>query len=253
MKKKIQKLIAHLGYGSRRKIESYIRNKSILVNGKVVTIGDRYDYKSIKQLNINGKEIRVDKLSVINARLILYNKPEGEICSRDDFYVNNSVFNRLPILKNNRWISIGRLDLNSSGLLLFTTDGDIAHRFMHPSFQIKREYLVRVFGKISEKKISILSSGVKIQNKYCKFSSIECVKRKKNMWFKVSLYEGRNREVRRLWNAVNVQVSRLIRIRYGDFTLPKTLPLKKWIELNLNDLVCSQETNTKLINRYMKY
>jgi len=236
MKQKIQKLIAHLGHGSRRKIESYIRNKSILVNGKIVTIGDRYECKHIKRISILGIDINIDKLSTIDSRLILYNKPEGEICSRYDFYTHNSVFNRLPVLKNNRWISIGRLDLNSSGLLLFTTDGDIAHRFMHPSFNIKREYLVRVFGKINEKKLSMLSSGINIQNKCCKFSSIKCVKRKKNMWFKVSLYEGRNREVRRLWNAVNVQVSRLIRIRYGDFILPKTLSYQKWIELSLDNL-----------------
>ncbi|QCI19347.1 pseudouridine synthase [Buchnera aphidicola] len=240
MKKKIQKLIAHLGYGSRRKIERCILNQDILVNGKIVTIGDRYDCKSIKRLTIRGIDISLDKLSVIDARLILYNKPEGEICSRFNFYDNSSVFNRLPVLKNNRWISIGRLDLNSSGLLLFTTDGDIAHRFMHPRFKIKREYLVRVFGQINEKKLSMLSSGIKIQNRYCKFSSIECVKRKKNMWFKVSLYEGRNREVRRLWNAVNVKVSRLIRIRYGDFVLPKTLPAKKWIELSLDNSVFSK-------------
>ncbi|VFP88277.1 Ribosomal large subunit pseudouridine synthase B [Buchnera aphidicola (Cinara piceae)] len=230
MKEKIQKILSNSGLGSRRSIEKKIRNKLIKINGKIVLLGERFIKKDIQYIILNNKKILL-KTDIV--KIIIYNKPIGEICTNKDQYNRITVFKKLPKLIDSKWISIGRLDMNTSGLLLFTNYGELAYRLMHPSYQIKREYLVRVFGKISKKKIFILKQGIKIGNSISKFNEIINLNyQKKNQWFKVSLLQGKNKEVRLLWLSVGIQVNRLIRIRYGKTVLPKNLKSGCFLELN---------------------
>jgi 23S rRNA pseudouridine2605 synthase len=169
----------------------------------------------------------------------MYNKPEGELCSRKDPQGRPTVFDRLPKILNGRWIAVGRLDINTSGLLLFTNDGELANRLMHPKHEIEREYAVRVFGEVDREILNRLTKGVELEDGMAKFTEI----RKRpgdeeslNSWYNVSLSEGKNREVRRLWESQGLKVSRLIRVRYGTLELQNRLPQGGWIELPLQDL-----------------
>ncbi|WP_422667206.1 pseudouridine synthase [Buchnera aphidicola] len=245
MTEKIQKLLSDFGYGSRRFIEMLINHGDIYINGKKAIIGQRLSKIDPGKIIIQGK-IAILTKKTYASKILLYNKPEGEICTRYDFQKRKTVFNTLPILKNNRWISIGRLDLNTQGLLLFTNNGNLAYKLMHPKYKIEREYYIRVFGDINQNKINILKNGVKIHNKYSSFKKIEILNNtqtKKNIWLKVILCQGRNREIRLMLTAVQCQVNRLIRIRYGNIILPKSLKKGDWIELhstlvnNLHNLV----------------
>jgi 23S rRNA pseudouridine2605 synthase len=170
----------------------------------------------------------------------MYNKPEGEMCTRKDPKGRPTVYDRLPQLKNSRWIGIGRLDINTSGLLLFTNDGELANRLMHPSYQIEREYSARVFGDVQNEHLNNLTKGVELEDGLAKFDKIKADKsndsESSNNWFNVSLKEGRNREVRRLWASQELTVSRLIRIRYADILLDRRLMQGGWRELGLEDL-----------------
>lgn len=182
----------------------------------------------------DGHLISVRESAEQICRVLAYYKPEGELCTRNDPEGRPTVFDRLPKLRGARWIAVGRLDVNTCGLLLFTTDGELANRLMHPSREVEREYAVRVFGQVDDAKLRDLSRGVQLEDgpaafKTIKFSGGEGI----NQWYNVTLTEGRNREVRRLWEAVGVQVSRLIRVRYGDIPLPKGLPRGGWTELDL--------------------
>ncbi|QCI17678.1 pseudouridine synthase [Buchnera aphidicola (Acyrthosiphon lactucae)] len=241
MSEKIQKILSHFGYGSRRNIEEMIKFGKIFVNGKKAVIGQRLDNKNPGEIIIKGEIISIKKTQ-FKTKVMIYNKPEGEICTKNDYKKRPTVFDKLPFLNINRWISIGRLDLNTRGLLLFTNNGNLANALMHPRNKIEREYYIRVFGEINKNKMNILKNGVKIKDSYASFKSIKPINNKyskKNKWFKGVLCEGKNREIRNMWKIVKCQVSRLIRIRYGNIILPKNLKLGHWTELNstlVNDL-----------------
>lgn len=231
---KLQKVLARAGQGSRREIETMIAAGQVSVEGKIATLGDRIDVHSGVKVRIDGQIINLSHAQKEICRVLMYYKPEGELCTRSDPEGRATVFDRLPRLTGSRWIAVGRLDINTSGLLLFTTDGELANRLMHPSREVEREYAVRVFGQVDENKLRDLSRGVQLEDgpaafKTIKFTGGEGI----NQWYNVTLTEGRNREVRRLWEAVGVQVSRLIRVRYGDILLPKGLPRGGYTELDL--------------------
>lgn len=234
---KLQKVLANLGNGSRREIETMIVAGKISVDGKIATLGDRVDVNANPKIRINGHLVQLRSKEKEVCRVLAYYKPEGEICSRHDPQGRANVFERLPRIKNARWINIGRLDINTSGLLLFTTDGELANRLMHPRHEIEREYAVRVFGNITDQQLNQLRKGVQLEDGPAAFNSIKPQGGDGlNQWFNVVITEGRNREVRRMWEAVGVQVSRLLRIRYGNITLPKGLSRGTWMELGIDSV-----------------
>jgi 23S rRNA pseudouridine2605 synthase len=234
---KLQKVLANLGNGSRREIEAMIAAGKISVDGRIATLGDRVDVNASPKIRINGHLIQLRNKDKEVCRVLAYYKPEGEICSRNDPQGRATVFERLPRLKNARWINIGRLDINTSGLLLFTTDGELANRLMHPRHEIEREYAVRVFGNITDEQLNQLRKGIQLEDGPAAFNSIKPQGGDGlNQWFNVVITEGRNREVRRMWEAVDVQVSRLLRIRYGNITLPKGLSRGTWMELGIDSV-----------------
>ena len=234
---KLQKILARSGHGSRREIEGYLQEGRISIDGVKAKLGDRIDANSTAKIRLDGRILSIREAQKDVCRVLAYYKPEGELCTRSDPQGRPTVFQRLPRLNSAGWIAVGRLDVNTSGLLLFTTDGELANRLMHPSREVEREYAVRVFGEIDDAKIRQLTRGVQLEDGPASFRSVsyrggEGI----NQWYNVSLTEGRNREVRRMWEAVGVQVSRLIRVRYGDIDLPKGLPRGGWVELGLNQI-----------------
>ncbi|MDU6410872.1 MAG: 23S rRNA pseudouridine(2605) synthase RluB [Yersiniaceae bacterium] len=234
MSEKLQKVLARAGHGSRREIEAIIQAGRVSVDGKVATLGDRVEVTAGMKIRMDGHVVSITESTEAVCRVLAYYKPEGELCTRNDPEGRPTVFDRLPKLRGARWVAVGRLDVNTSGLLLFTTDGELANRLMHPSREVEREYAVRVFGQVDDEKIKQLSRGVQLEDGPAAFRTITYQGGEGlNQWYNVTLTEGRNREVRRLWEAVGVQVSRLIRVRYGDLTLPKGLPRGGWTELDL--------------------
>lgn len=231
---KLQKILARSGHGSRREIEGLLKEGRISVDGKMATLGDRVEVKVTTKIRLDGRLLAIKEPEKEICRVMAYYKPEGELCTRHDPEGRPTVFNRLPRLTGARWIAVGRLDVNTSGLLLFTTDGELANRLMHPSREVEREYAVRVFGEITDAKIRQLTTGVQLEDGPASFKTVSYRGGEgMNQWYNVTLTEGRNREVRRLWESVGVQVSRLIRVRYGDIDLPKGLPRGGWTELGL--------------------
>lgn len=251
---KLQKILARAGQGSRRELEEIIAAGRVSVDGKVATLGDRVQVSSATKIRIDGNLINLIPTQKEICRVLMYYKPEGELCTRSDPEGRATVFDRLPRLVGSRWIAVGRLDINTSGLLLFTTDGELANRLMHPSCEVEREYSVRVFGNIDEAMIQRLRKGVQLEDGPANFKQIKVVGGTGlNQWFDVTLTEGRNREVRRLWESQGVEVSRLIRIRYGNIKLEKGLPRGGWEEMGLEqvnylrELVgLPEETKTKV-------
>ena len=234
MSEKLQKVLARAGHGSRREIEAKIAAGRVSIDGKLATLGDRIENDKSLKIRIDGHLVSIAESATEVCRVLAYYKPEGELCTRSDPEGRPTVFDRLPRLRGSRWIAVGRLDVNTCGLMLFTTDGELANRLMHPSREVEREYAVRVFGQVDDDKIRQLSKGVQLEDgpaafKTLRFAGGEGV----NQWYNVTLTEGRNREVRRLWEAVGVQVSRLMRVRYGDIHLPKGLPRGGWMEMDL--------------------
>jgi 23S rRNA pseudouridine2605 synthase len=230
---KLQKVLANNGLGSRREMEKWIQEGRISINGTKATLGDRVEVSD--QIRVDGHLITRSK-EKSPCRVLMYNKPEGELCARVDPEGRPTVFERLPKLTGERWITVGRLDINTSGLLLFTNDGELANRLMHPSHEVEREYAVRIFGDVTPKMLRILSQGVELEDGMAKFNHIHVRPgdpESNNRWFNVTLSEGRNREVRRLWESQGVQVSRLMRVRYGNLELFKRLPQGAWVELDI--------------------
>jgi len=235
MSEKLQKVLARSGVGSRREMEEYISAGRVTVDGKVAHLGDRIHAN--QQVRVDGHPVKIAAEAEQVCRVIAYHKPEGEICSRTDPEGRPTVFDRLPKIKDSRWIAIGRLDINTSGLLLFTTDGELANRLMHPKFEVEREYAVRVFGDVNDAMIQKLRTGVELEDGKANFKKVKSMGGEGiNRWFHVVLTEGRNREVRRMWESQGAVVSRLIRIRYGDLLLPKHLPAGGYAEYPLEEV-----------------
>lgn len=228
---KLQKLLARLGLGSRRQLEEIIKTGRISINGKVASLGDRALLSD--EIRVDGRLVRLKAEREKRRRIIAYYKPEGEICSTSDPEGRPTVFDRLPKLTGDRWVMVGRLDINSSGLLLFTNDGELAHRLMHPSSEVVREYAVRVLGDVSPEIITNLTRGVVLDDGMARFDDIkEGGGTGVNKWYHVTIKEGRKREVRRMFESQNLKVSRLIRTRYGTTILPKELKTGRFIELD---------------------
>jgi 23S rRNA pseudouridine2605 synthase len=235
MSEKLQKVLARAGHGSRREMEAWIAAGRVSIDGEIANLGDRVEADA--KVRIDGRAISLKSAEDVICRVLAYHKPEGEICSRKDPEGRPTVFERLPKVRDSRWVAVGRLDINTSGLLLFTCDGELANRLMHPSNEVEREYAVRTFGEVPEATVQRLRTGVMLEDGPAQFDSIKAAGGEgMNQWWHVSLREGRNREVRRLWESQEVQVSRLIRIRYGMIDLPKSLPRGGWIELPLEQV-----------------
>jgi 23S rRNA pseudouridine2605 synthase len=221
MSERLQKLLAGAGHGSRRGIEEWIRAGRVTINGKVAGLGDRAT--SADQICLDGKPLDLGGQREAT-EVLLYHKPVGEVTTRADPENRPTVFERLPEPPSGRWIVVGRLDVNTSGLLLFTNDGELAHRLMHPSSEVSREYLVRLWGTPTASALEQLRTGVLLEDGPAKFDSLELQSTEgSHAWFRASLHEGRNREVRRLFEHVGCEVSRLTRIRYGNVELPRDM------------------------------
>jgi 23S rRNA pseudouridine2605 synthase len=232
---KLQKVLARAGYGSRRELEEWIKSGRIKVNNQVATLGDRVT--DTDRISVDGKPVSQARLKERRSRVLIYHKPIGEVCTRSDPEGRETIFNHLPRLASGRWITIGRLDLNTSGLLLVTTDGDLANRMMHPSHQVEREYAVRVLGEVTADTIKSLKEGVELDDGPAHFDVVaKAGGDGANQWYHVVLREGRNREVRRLWESQGVQVSRLMRVRYGAVSLPRGQKPGRWEELSDDDV-----------------
>ncbi len=228
---KLQKVLARAGYGSRRELERWIAAGRVRVNGDRATIGMRVAARDVIQ--VDGKRLARGALGRQSVRCLRYHKTVGELCTRRRDSDRPTVFDNLPALKRGRWIAVGRLDLNSSGLLLFTNDGGLAHQLMHPSSNLVREYAVRIRGELSANNIQSLRRGVQLEDGPAKFDTIvEKGGQGANHWYHVTLREGRNREVRRLLASQGVEVSRLTRVRYGPVSLPRSLPRGRCDELS---------------------
>lgn len=231
MSEKIQKILANAGIASRRQLEAWIQDGRITVNGRKATIGDRMTYHD--KVCVDGREIKLIKSQNKKSRVLLYHKPEGEICTRNDPEGRPTIFERLPIIRNSRWICVGRLDFNTSGLLLITNDGDLANTLMHPSSQIEREYAVRIRGSVTQATLDQLKKGLALEDGLARFDQIlDAGGTGTNHWYHVVVKEGRNRLVRRLWETLGFSVSRLIRIRFGPTYLPAGLRRGRHIELS---------------------
>jgi 23S rRNA pseudouridine2605 synthase len=231
---KLHKVLAQAGMGSRLEMEKLISEGRIAVNNEPAHVGQRVQYGD--QIKVDGKPIRI-RIDPPPARVIAYHKPAGEIVSHDDPQNRPSVFRKLPRLQNGKWQSVGRLDLNTEGLLLFTSSGELANQLMHPRFGLEREYAVRVLGALSKDEKQKLLEGVMLDDGPAQFGSIEDGGGEgSNCWYRVTISEGRNREVRRMMEAVGHAVSRLIRIRYGAMVLPHGLRRGAWLELDEGDI-----------------
>ena len=220
MSERIQKLIANAGYGSRRWAERLIEQGRISINKKPAKLGDKANITD--KVTIDGRLIDLGRFSEEETKVLILNKQAGVICSNKDEEGRKSVFEFLP--DNTRWVMVGRLDLNTSGLLLFTNNGELANKLMHPSSQMDREYAVRVLGKVEDEHIKMLTNGIDLEDGFAKFHRVTIGGGEgANRWYHVVLREGRKREVRRLWEALGFKVSRLIRTRFSDIRLPEKL------------------------------
>lgn len=232
---RIQKVLARGGVGSRREVERWISEGLVILNGLPAKLGDRL--KTGDNLTLKGRPLRWEKFGVQPTRVLIYHKPTGEVVTRHDPEDRPVVFKKLPKLQTGRWIAVGRLDINTQGLLLFTNNGELANRLMHPSSEIDREYAVRILGEVSEENLAQLKKGVQLEDGLAKFDDIQFNGGEgANRWYHVTVKEGRNRLVRRLWEALEFQVSRLMRVRYGPVFLPDGLSVRQTHELTMKEL-----------------
>jgi len=231
MRERVQKILARTGIGSRRQIEEWIRCGRITINGLTARLGDCITHDDV--VHVDAKRIRLSENASPDLRVIAYHKPEGKLCTRSDPERRPTIFSDLPRLKRGRWVIVGRLDINSSGLILLTTDGELANRLMHPSTGIEREYAVRILGEVDKEMLARLKRGVMLEDGTASFDSIrDAGGQGANHWYHVVLREGRNREVRRLWESQGIKVSRLIRVRFGPVSLGRELRAGRWVELS---------------------
>lgn len=231
---RLHKLLAQSGIGSRREMEELIAAGRVNVNGETAEVGQSASPGD--RVKVNGRLVHL-KFSNRLPRVIIYHKPEGEIVSRDDPEHRPTVFTSLPRMSGGRWVAVGRLDFNTSGLLLFTTSGDLANRLMHPRYNLVREYAVRILGELPEGAKEQLMAGVELEDGVAQFAGFEEAGGEgANRWYRVSIFEGRNREVRRMFESVGVVVSRLMRVRYGPFVLPSNLKRGHVFELGEADV-----------------
>lgn len=242
MSEKLQKILANAGLGSRREVEKWIAAGRVSVNGSIATLGERATEKDT--IRVDGNLVTLKSKDEVYTRVLAYHKPLNEVSTAKDPQGRETVFDSLPRTKFGRWIGIGRLDINTTGLLLFTNNGELAHRLMHPSYEVERRYAVRVFGEVTNEMIQNLQKGVLIDGHLCQFDSIiDKGGEGANHWYEVGLAEGKNREVRKLWQSQGVEVSRLIRVKYGPVELPSSLSRGRWEDLSaekineLSDLV----------------
>lgn len=232
---RLQKILSKAGFGSRREMERWIEGGLVEINGKLASLGDVASANDV--ISVKGKVIQNPLKTEQKTRILLYHKPVGEISSRRDPKHLQTVFDRLPHLKQGRWVQVGRLDLNTSGLLIFTNNGELANRLMHPRYELEREYAVRVYGEVTPLMIKALLKGVPLEDGEANFKRITLRGGEgKNAWYHVVLSEGRNREVRRLWESQGMEVSRLIRIRYGSLHMPRSLSRGEFIELSTQEV-----------------
>ena len=235
MKTRIHKVLADHGIGSRRGIESLIRQKKVLVNGQLASIGQLVSEQDI--FEVEGRTVRLSKKDPTKRRILMYNKKVGEISSRNDPDHKKTIFDSLPKLRSGRWVSVGRLDVNTSGLILFTNDGSLANQLMHPSSNIEREYIARVHGNVTDEILNNLIEGVKLDDGFAKFTDVQGGRKgNTNQWFAMVIMEGRTREVRRLWESQGLEISRLKRVRYGNVFLPASLKQGAYKELSKSEV-----------------
>ncbi|MBT8061170.1 MAG: rRNA pseudouridine synthase [Xanthomonadales bacterium] len=238
-RERLQKIMAAAGLGSRRAVEKRIKSGEVRVNGSVATVGDTAATGDLIEMDGQGWKVNRAKPK---HRCLVYNKPDGEVTTRSDPQGRPTVFDRMPPLRGQRWIAVGRLDINTTGLLIMTTDGELAHALMHPSNNVDREYACRVRGPVPPEALKNLLEGVVLDDGEAQFSDIvESGGSGENQWFHVTILEGRNREVRRLWASQGITVSRLKRVRYGAVFLPKRLRMGQFSELDVRDYTVLRE------------
>ena len=240
MSEKLQKVLATAGLGSRRELEKWISAGRVSVNGSIAKLGDRAEPQD--RIIVDGRAVKI--VTDDSPRVLMYRKPEGEVSTTSDPEDRPTVFDKLPRLNRGRWIAIGRLDINTSGLLLFTNHGELANRLMHPSYEVKREYMARIHGEVDEAMINRLTEGVILDDGLAKFQTVKAQHARSaderagsNNWFRVILAEGRTREVRRLWESQGVEVNRLKRISYGPIELPSIVLRSEFIELDPKQVI----------------
>ena len=230
---KLQKVIAASGRGSRRQIENWIADGRVRVNGQVAHLGQRVSAKD--EIIVDGAVVETATASA--PQVLMLNKAAGLVCSRRDPEGRGTIFDQLPRLQDSRWVTVGRLDINTTGLLLVTNDGSLAHRMMHPSTGLDREYAARVNKKLDDDEIAKLKAGVEIEGETMRFSDVRYYNgSESNFWYHVALMDGRNREVRRLFDSAGCKVSRLKRVRYGPVILPSWLTVGHWSFMQTHDL-----------------
>ena len=242
---KIHKILAAAGLGSRREMEELIRAGKVKVNGELALVGMRVQPGDV--IRVGRRQVTVRDSAKL-PRIIAYHKPEGEIVSHDDPQGRPSVFEKLPVMRRGKWLAVGRLDYNTSGLLIFTTSGELCNHLMHPRYEVQREYAVRVIGKLKDEQLKQLTKGVRLEDGLARFEVVEeRGGRGLNHWYRVVLREGRNRIVRRMFDAVGYRVSRLMRVRFGIVSLPFGLRRGTWRELDEVETAAILEWSATLV------